>query len=718
LTAALAAFAAVPPATASADYGPAQLLSGTAAQQFGSADAPAFAAGGRYVAFQGSLGGVTGIYRRDLQSGGVDLVAGADATDPALSAPDAASPSISADGRYVAFTTTADLDPGNEPAADAGCPEVYVRNMALPAVASSAYTLAAALNGTDAGIAFAGGCTSRFSGLPLAGAQAAPNVAISADGTKIAFTVLSASDLASAAGGAGAGTAATPPSQVVVRNLATKATTVVSLTPTGQPAPGGGAYPSSTTEGAGGGRAGIGVPHMGGVPTDSTAAISADGSTVAWMGTEVPAQVPSATDVVPGMAGLANTSDPAGQEIEPLWRRIADGTGATTKRLLGNAGLAFYANVWQWNAIDFSVAGGALSGGFAPPAISADGSEVAVVSNAPTPAGYAGVSRAGTQYTPLPADAYAVHVDDAPAGVPQATPVTQVPNYEANLADTWTVQDVAISPDGTQVAFDTARTAFTPFALISPPTVFDTTSLTYVANVTNATVQQVTQTYDGSPANGSAGLLAFSGDGRSLAVASAASNLFYGDVSPGASQVYLVRGTPNPDAVAPSSISPLPAGAAPSPPPWTLTASAYPQRDGTAVVDATVPGVGTLTATAGAQLAEINATKPRAKHAKPKRKKAQRASDGADAVPAQTVASARRGTAAAGTVALTLTVARGYRSLVADGDGLYAIVKLSFTAAGRDALSAQLPVTFRAQSIAKTKRRGKRKPAHKRGRRR
>ena len=102
--------------TARADFAQAMLVSGSRQQQFNEANAPALSADGRYAVFQGRLAGVPGVYRRDLLTGEVELVVGAFALLPgaspaqrALDAPDAAVPSVSADGRYVAFTTTADL---------------------------------------------------------------------------------------------------------------------------------------------------------------------------------------------------------------------------------------------------------------------------------------------------------------------------------------------------------------------------------------------------------------------------------------------------------------------------------------------------------------------------------------------------------------------------------------------------------------------------------
>ncbi len=54
-------------------------------------------------------------------------------------------PSVSASGQFVAFTSETDPDPINLvlPSADVGCPEVYVRNMAIPIGQPGAFTLVA-----------------------------------------------------------------------------------------------------------------------------------------------------------------------------------------------------------------------------------------------------------------------------------------------------------------------------------------------------------------------------------------------------------------------------------------------------------------------------------------------------------------------------------------------------------------------------------------------
>jgi hypothetical protein len=123
------------------EYKTPRLVSYEGVDQAQAATQPAFAAGGGFVAFTGEFDGVSGVWRKDLGSGAVELVAGADEGDAALSAPDAGAPSISADGRYVSFTTTAPLDPADDPG---GCASVYVRDMTVPIGAPGANLLASA----------------------------------------------------------------------------------------------------------------------------------------------------------------------------------------------------------------------------------------------------------------------------------------------------------------------------------------------------------------------------------------------------------------------------------------------------------------------------------------------------------------------------------------------------------------------------------------------
>jgi hypothetical protein len=682
---ALAVALACTPVAADADFTDATLLSGTSLLQFEEAGAPAISEDGRYVVFQGSLAGVPGIYRRDLQDGQIAMVAGAFAMTPgasaaerALNAPDARAPSVSADGRYVAFTSTADLDPIAEPAADAGCPEVYVRDMEREPVEAGAYTLASALTGTGEGIK---GIT--FAGCPSGGgAQAAPGVAISADGQHVAFTVLSPSDLDGACTETPSLTCTTPPSQVAVRDLEAQTTTLVTATPAGEPTPGGGAYPSAEME-----------THPGADRSGSTAAISADASTVAWLGSDVPVQMPSEQGQGPKL------TMPAGGEAEPLWRRIADGPAAFTRRLLSGAGinLAFPnykegAFVLGGSLIDFD---NALPSSFDDLALSADGQTVAIISNAPPPASEASAQLEAPIHTPN-TDAYVVHINDNPAAAAQVTALTTTPDYVPALAPTTgDVEDIAISPDGSRVAFDTRRTQFAlpSLTLISPPSTYTGMSETYEANLQTGTLQRVTSTYDGAEPNDSAGTLALSGDGQQLAFASQASNLFYGDALPRTSEVYLAEEVTAPEHAAAQEIGAAPALAVPGPE-WLLSATATAKPDGSVAIHVQVPGAGRLAAQATAQLSALAVSRA----ARARRGRASGSRDGrarmALKLLSRTVANAGALSTGPGEIDLRIRVGAAYHALLAGRGGLYAVIRITFAAPGHPTLTAEIPATF------------------------
>jgi Tol biopolymer transport system component len=708
------AFALLVP-TANAAFTSPTLVSGTQLIPFEAAGSPALSANGRYVVFQGTLAGVPGIYRRDLQTGGVDMVVGS-SEDKAIDAPDAAAPSVSADGRYIAFTSAAVLDPVED--RGSGCPQVYVRDMQANPNEPS-ITLASAMNGNSSGLTFASPCAASSTGrLALGGAQAAAAVALSADGRQVAFTVLGPSDLTGPCTPSTTPpqlTCPTPASQVAVRNLDTRTTTLVSATPSGEATPGGGAFPSTESE-----QKNLGsIDTTGSQPAGSTAAISADGSTVAWLGTNIPAQVPPATDVAAGMVNLGGS---IATEVEPLWRRVADGSAAVTKRLLVGAGLNFYFT-GSHEEIE-AVNGGTLypaTQDFVPPALSADGTTVVTVADATTSGNEASYQYLGSQQAP-PAEAYAIRVGDV--GAPWVTPLTATPSFAAPNAILDGVLDVAISPDGSRVAFETPRTSFAlaPPTLVSPPAPEVGNAYTYQANLALGTLQRVTSTYDGSGPTGPSTLISFSGDGLGLAFASAAGNLIYGDPTPGASQVYIVREISTATQVATPTVGPVPLPALPVPA-WVLSATTVAQPDGSVLVDAQVPGAGRLSVRATTQIStSVAGHAARRRSRRRARQKAARASlasharrslaqmgtrtGSGSAITARTLASAGVVTAAPSELRLRLRASARYRSLITGGNGLYAILRVTFTASAHKTLVQMIPVTFRARvrSVKKVKR--------------
>jgi hypothetical protein len=202
-------------APAGADvFEPIRLVSANAtapAEQADFARDPAISADGGYVAFDGAFDGETGVWRRDLASGVVEKVAGGDARLP----------SISEEGRYISFTTTEKLvpeDTNNDP-------DVYVRDMELPAGAPGAYVLASAITveGGTRGLTYeftSGAGTERRKGEEHGfGSLASGRSALSANGKKVVFVTTLPSNLAGPH---------TPALQVAVRNLETDETQLVS----------------------------------------------------------------------------------------------------------------------------------------------------------------------------------------------------------------------------------------------------------------------------------------------------------------------------------------------------------------------------------------------------------------------------------------------------------------------------------------------------------
>lgn len=671
------------------EYETPQLLSFQGTDQAQAASEPAFAEDGAYVAFTGTFDGVSGVYRKDLASGELALVAGTDAADPALSAPDAGAPSISADGRYVAFDTTTPLDPADDPGG--GCASVYVRDMDVPIGQPGAYVLASAVNGSAEGLTYAG---SGSAGCPGGGSAAAARVALSADGRYVAFTVLGESDLTTGPGGA----TTTPGLQVAVRDLATDTTTLVSQTRESlggvpQPVPGGAAF--GTGQGA----------HL--QIGDGTAAISADGSTVAWMGINIPAQAPASSAPFPQGDGVPS-GYPDIDYAEPLWRRIADGPAAPTRRVTGGddplcgcpGPLATEYNPSGNEARESGLVLGTFianpvnSGTPATlfpditPQLSADGYTVAFLSTAPDADQLAAVE-AEHPLGGFTVRANAFVADMAP-GLSRAGALTRLTEWASansnDFAADGEVEDIAISPDGTQVAFATARTEFplAPPALVTPSLQGGAAPQLYVADLRAGTLSEASHGYDGLPAN-QQGIQdpSFVGESGDLVFASGATNLVYGAFNAGGSNVFLTEPDASP-AVQGSSDIGAPPVAKPVKKRWELLLSAHRRADGSVVVVATVPGGGRLVATARAAVPTVSAA-PVAKASRGRRR---------DAVATRTIGTARGRARRAGAVRLVVKGRQAFRRLVAGSGGLFATISVSFKAAGHPTLHGKVQETF------------------------
>ncbi len=193
LVCALAAALAAPVSAGADVFGSISLVSESPSQQVLYAHDPAISGDGRYVAFDGSFGGIAGVWRRDLATGAVEQVAGGGAELP----------SISEDGRYISFTTNegaslteiTDGLPDEHPKQETV--NVYVRDMEIPVPKSGhceplpqqcPFTVASAPSGSGEPLRYAGTSTST-------GSVAIGRSALSADGQEVAFVTTAVSNL-------------------------------------------------------------------------------------------------------------------------------------------------------------------------------------------------------------------------------------------------------------------------------------------------------------------------------------------------------------------------------------------------------------------------------------------------------------------------------------------------------------------------------------------
>ncbi len=698
-------------APAGADvFGPISLVSQSAVpgstnnQQADYAHDPAISGNGQYVVFDGSFGGVTGVWRRDLATGAVEPVAGGDAELP----------SISEDGRYISFTTTQALSPADH---NKG-PDVYVRDME-PQPGEPQYTLVSAVNGSAEGLTY------EYTGSSTAfeeehyGSLASGRSALSANGREVAFVTSAASNLAGPH---------TPALQVAVRNLDTLETRLVSVRI------GTSDEPVSTQEGEndyGAVFTGLGgkapafnppPPYGEYATTPLGASLSADGSTVAWMGDDIGQQVA----LLP-----AETRPPS--YTEPLWRRIAPGSETPTRPITGGSDPANPACVAAGETVlppaaspsdpcqgPFATPEGELpgiwaGGGFGElqPRLSADGYTVAFTAQAPL------VSLGndfGTDQFGRPSDLYVANMHEGLTRDQALTPLTELASgKKEDIATDGPIVDFDISPDGSQVAFTTQRTQFplgSP-AYISAPAAEAGMSELFDVDLADDTLTRVTQGYEGGPsehphiavatgrdiyAHGDGALSpSFSDNGTELAFSSTASNLVYGDgntppvgQSDGSfdgSDAFVVSRILFPATPTPQYVSSAPGPALT--PVWSLGVSALSRANGSVLLYVQAPGAGTLHAAAqSAVVIQSPRAGRNARHAS-----AARALERGH-VATRTVATRATDTKAAGLETLTLALSPVYRVLAGERGGLSATVTVTFAAPGHATLRERIPVTF------------------------
>ncbi len=741
LTLALLTVLLIPAAGARADvFGPISLVSADALEQADFAHDPAIASGGRYVVFDGSVGNVTGVWRRDLETGELQQVAGGDAQLP----------SISADGRWVSFTTNeggelaAITNDQPDPTHSTGeAPNVYVRDMSVGPQAEGAFTIVSAPSHSSTPLSYeTTGSPEKF------GAVAAGRSAISADGSEVVFVTTAVSDLtrypaveAEEAEHAEGPRPHTPALQVAVRDLPTRTTRLVSvrrdatsgapaLDPeTGEPEPvpavgeGGRLYGAVSTQ--------TGIPafepieayemnqHIG-------ASISADGNAVAWMGSQLAAQVP----MLSGEALEPNYT-------APLWRRIGDGEAAPTRQVTGGADPESAACVasGETRLPGHAVAGDPCQGPFETQRTVGDPGDDGLWLPAPTDNDVPQLS--GDGYTvvflsnvPLAAllneeheDKTDVFVADMHPGVSRAAALLaltqRASSDETALATNAPIIDVSISPNASlserrgQIAFTTDRTVF-PLGIpadVSTRLAQPGMGEVYDVDLGNDTLTRVTHGYEGGPseqpynrekpgledpfftnlgADDGALSPSFTAEGNMLAFASTANNLSFGDdntpkdLTKGrqdGSDAFVVERVVFPPQPVENNIAAPPSNPLASVP-WALKVTAQSLREGRVRLYVEIPASGTLRAAASGSVPS---------HAKPKHP-----TKGRPASVRRTVASLGA-PVKSGFAVVTLTLTKAYRSLASRNDGVGATVSLVFAAPGHPALRTRVNVRFRAQ---------------------
>jgi hypothetical protein len=706
---------------------------------------PAISANGRYVAFDGFMRGLTGVWRRNLESGVVEPVSVGEPNTPAGSAE---LPSISEDGQYVSFTTQSALSPRDDK--NTG-PDVYVRDMEVPEsqpcteeealhpAQPCAFTLASAVTGSRQGLVYEylpsedpASEEARF------GAMAAGRTALDDKGDKVVFVTTAASDLQ------GEGAPETPALEVAVRDLETGTTEVVSveLDPaTGRPVLEDGRTKPAQSFSEDGNTYGA-VYHAGSNPPafkdplayeltrQAPASISADGSTVAWLAQDVGEQAPTlaAEPLFPKYS-------------EPLWRRIGEGREAPTRRVTGGSDPTNPACVASGETAlplerslsdpcqgPFRTEGqeGVWTGGAGNtvPQLSANGDEVAFLANVPL------VARGedfGLPATSAPSDLYVVDMKEGLSRVQALTPLTELASGETTKeSEDGPIIDLGISPSGTQIAFTTKRTEF-PLgfpAYVSTSEGIPGLLELFDADLEDGTLTRVTHGVEGgasehpheflptledeyqkagdgalSPSFSSNELLAFSSTGSNLVVGDGNTppldEEFFDGSDAFAVQREVFVPVPAPQLISPAPQSPTPVT------PWNVWVTSTTLANGSVRLNVETPGAGLLRAVAsGAVTVQAHAAGS-SRSSRVSGRERSRAHAKTSVVDRELASVADNVSAAdEGLSTLTLTLSPGYSSLAASVGGLSATVSVTFAAAGHPLLHTSITVLFHTKPHA------------------
>jgi hypothetical protein len=435
-----------------------------------------------------------GIFRFDLQTKGLEKVADGDLFEEESNEflrRGASNPAISADGRYVAFASAEPLS-----AADTNDNvDVYLRDMTVPIGGPGDFDLVSALDGGDVPASY-GPSAVPFPGSEP-GSDLSRGVAISADGQRVAFRTEAPSNLP--AGGA----ADVPAGQVFLRDRAADTTALV--TATRDPETG------EMTEQPAGGALG--------------AALSADGTTVAWTG---------------GNAGpqtrFLGGENPASTFFYYLWRRMADGPGAQTRRVTGLADPDDEACPPEAQTNFDQSSTGPCYGPLTDqesnrfgisnqlPALSGDGYTVAFLTGSgPRPEAFTGPG-------------LDLFVTDMRPGLSrkEATLELTRDTVGGDTATSPPLDSIAMSSGGRYLAVTTVRTRFAlpALRLLGDPRSVPGARELYVVDLQERTLERVTHSYSGGDIDADVlNGVTISSDGSRLAFAAFAGDLFFGDAN-------------------------------------------------------------------------------------------------------------------------------------------------------------------------------------------
>jgi len=601
-----------------------------------------------------------GIFRFDRETQRLQLVADGNAfsTDStgAQTLRGAANPSISADGRRIAFSTAQRLVPQdvNDNV------DVYVRDMDVPVgpdrQAGGAYTLASARDGGDVPATYAPAASPQPSG--DGGADVWRNTSISADGNRVVFRTApdAVSDLPDHAA------VDVPGGQVLVRDVAARRTTLVTRAQAdGTPA---------------GGAAGAVV-------------ISDDGSTVVWSGSHAAPQ----------------TRFLDGEHIDPdvnyyLWRRL---DGSVTRRITGLADpddpacdgtpvtLSSTSTGPCYGPLTSQEEDGASLVNLTP-AVSADGYQIAFLTTG------------GMRPTSINNPGPDLFMTDMHPWLTRKSGTFELTRDGSSLdaRATAPIDSVAMAADGRHLLVGTVRTIFT-LPLFSPVGTFRSAATSeelYVLDLAEHTIDRVIRGLDGGDASAGAGAgpsPSLTADGATVAFTSQSANLFYGDAN-GVADAFVTSLIPPRSSTGPPPVDPNatpPGGFVIDPggdadPGLRLTLKRR-TRDGGLDASIVAPGPGTFRVTASASVA------------------GQRAGKSTKVV----VATASRKVTKKGKVTVALLLTKKYKALLKKSKRVAVTVSPRFTPTGS---KTQVDDTARSSSFVRPA--PVKKPAKKKTRRR